>query len=314
MTTVVLGKPSLAATRPPTDIVVAGPVLSIALVTGGPTMEQDGTASSLEALTEYFSMTRHRVSVLDATDLIAGRDGRLDGFDVIFNGVHGRGGEDGGLHYLAELAGVPVTGAVWWAHMLGADKAAFKAWAASSVRVPREYVEGGQFPHGVIRKPRFGGGSIDLTYLARPDAADRDALIVIEEYIPGRIVTSCAYPALAPELPVLVIDPVRPGLYDEAAKRGRAQASYLPVRADETAWARVVVDLTGVLYRRLGERGPIRFDWIVEETTGEPVLLEVNTNPGWRPVGNMARIVAAGGYSYAKLIETVLVEAIEHRN
>lgn len=286
--------------------------LSILLATGGPTLEAEGTSASTDALATYFRTTDHRVQVVDLAHperFLA----TATGCELVFNAVHGRGGEDGGLHYLAELAGgVPVTGPRWWVHALGADKAGFKAWATRHVRVPRSHDDpAASLDHGLIRKPRFGGGSIGVELLGPDDLHGRSVGedVVVEEFIPGRIVTCCVYPFLADSLPLLVITPPC-AVYDEATKRGRADVSYSVVSPGSARWATETWEGSLDLYGLLGGRGPIRFDWIVEADTDDPVLLEVNTNPGWRPTGNMARIMAAAGLSYGDLVESVLVETV----
>ncbi len=284
--------------------------LSIVLVTGGPTLEAEGTAASTAALEAHLQTTDHRVEVINLADperLLPA----LRSCDLVFNAVHGRGGEDGGVHYLAELVGgVPVTGPAWWVHSLGADKLGFKAWAAQFVRVPRNHDGHGVFPHGFVRKPRFGGGSIGVELLSSNHGDRQGEHVVVEEFIPGRIVSCCLYRRLAERMPLLVIDPAEGGVYDEGAKRGRADVGYqtVPIAG---GWAEQVWNGSQRLYVLLGDRGPIRLDWIVEAETDDPVLLEINTNPGWRPTGNMGRIVSAAGFTYRDLVESVIVEALD---
>jgi len=286
--------------------------ISIAVVTGGPTVEAEGTGASTEALATFFDASSYGYEIVDL-DRFDDALSRLRSCDVVFNAVHGRGGEDGGVHYLAALAGdVPVTGPPWWVHSLGADKLGFKAWARQYVRVPRNHDEPGVFPHGVVRKPRFGGGSIGLEVLPLASVSVAAIDVVVEEFIPGRIVTCCVYPQLTDRMPLLLIEPGRQPIYNEAAKRGRADVAYRTVLID-SGWTDRVSTSSARLYGLLGGCGPIRFDWIVEASTEEPVLLEANTNPGWRPTGNMGRIVSAAGVSFQDLVETVIAEALDRR-
>ena len=284
--------------------------ISIAVVTGGPTMEVEGTTASTEAVVAYLETSNFRPVVVDLARLDEAVS-QLSDCDVVFNAVHGRGGEDGGVHYLAALAGnVPVTGPAWWVHSLGADKIGFKAWASQYVRVPRNHDEPGEVSHRLIRKPRFGGGSIGLELLTVDQVGVVGADTVVEEFIAGRIVTCCIYPRLARRMPLLTIEPNGPVVYDEAAKRGRSDVAYRPIPIT-AGWTERVWTGSARLYGLLGGCGPIRFDWIVEDTTGEPVLLEVNTNPGWRPKGNMGLIVSAAGLTYRALVESVIAEAFD---
>lgn len=289
-----------------------GSKISIALITGGPTSETEGTRASTEALAGFFEAGSYDFAIVDL-DRFDDTMSRLTSCDVIFNAVHGRGGEDGGVHFLAALAGdAPVTGPPWWVHSLGADKVGFKAWARQYVRVPRNHDEPGRFPHGVVRKPRFGGGSIGLEVLPLDSVGAVANEFVIEEFIPGRIVTCCVYPKLTDRMPLLLIEPGRQAVYNEAAKRGRGDVTYRTVPID-SGWTDRVSTSSARLYGLLGGCGPIRFDWIVEESTEEPVLLEVNTNPGWRPTGNMGRIVSAAGMTFQDLVDSVIDEALDRR-
>jgi D-alanine-D-alanine ligase len=273
-------------------------------------MERDGTSASTGALLDYLAASAHPYTVvdLDHPDQLTER---LGASDVVLNAVHGHGGEDGGLQFLCDLANVPVTGPAGWVHALAADKRAFKAFATNYVPMPPDADEAITSPTGFIRKPRFGGGSIGLVYDPSPQYGwkpERD--LVDEVFIPGAFVTCCIYPALKRTLPLLWVIPTdTSGLYTLGDKRGGSHPVYRLVAPGETTWATSIDEQSRRLHAHLGGRGPIRFDWIVDRDD-KTWLLEANTNPGWRPTGNMGQVVTGAGYHYSDLVETVIAEAV----
>ncbi|HLU49888.1 MAG TPA: hypothetical protein VK116_17440 [Planctomycetota bacterium] len=90
---------------------------------------------------------------------------RRDGVDVIFNGLHGTGGEDGALQGLLRWAGLPFTGPDVASAAITMDKALTKeALRGAGIRTPRWFV----LPH-----PERGSGAWDdLARFARSVARE----------------------------------------------------------------------------------------------------------------------------------------------
>jgi D-alanine-D-alanine ligase len=248
--------------------------------------------------------------------------------DVAFLALHGRGGEDGCVQGLLELAGVPYTGSGVLASALAMDKLKAKElFRLHNVPTPPYYVATraeldsieevhGSFGFPAIVKPRREGSSVGLAKCGNlgelADGIDR-ALAFDEHALVERFVK-------ATEVHVGVLDGrvlgaievvPRDGLYDYRAKYTPGMTEYVcPPRLPSTR-LRGVVNLAERAARALGCTGACRVDLLVTEGENEYVL-EVNTLPGMTPTSLLPKIAAAAGIGYGALCEAILDGARLH--
>jgi D-alanine-D-alanine ligase len=253
---------------------------------------------------------------------------RASRVDVVFLALHGRGGEDGCVQGLLELAGVPYTGSGVLASALAMDKLKAKEmFRLHNVPTPPYYVATradldileevhGSFGFPAIVKPRREGSSVGLAKCGSiaelADGIER-ALAFDEHALVERFVK-------ATEVHVGVLDGrvlgaievvPREGLYDYRAKYTAGMTEYVcPPRLPSTR-LRGVMNLGERAARSLGCTGACRVDLLVTEGENEYVL-EVNTLPGMTPTSLLPKIAAAAGIDYGALCEAILDGARLH--
>jgi D-alanine-D-alanine ligase len=260
---------------------------------------------------------------------------------VVFIALHGPFGEDGTVQALLETAGLAYTGSGVTASAIGMDKAVFKRlsrgiglpvvdwievraarWTSDRAAVLAQleaFAEGTGDPRLMVKPSRLGS-SVGITLAHGPDefgpALDEafrfDTVALAEAYLAG-----------ARDLEVSVIgnDHARlelfgPGeivagheFYDYAAK-------YTPGLSETSTAAEVSVQQRAMIlkiardaYRAIGAEGFARIDFLLR---GDDIYLsEINTIPGFTPISLFPTMPAAGGYSFADVVEKVVALAIE---
>jgi D-alanine-D-alanine ligase len=248
--------------------------------------------------------------------------------DVVFIALHGRGGEDGCVQGLLELAGIPYTGSGVLASALAMDKLKAKEmFRLHNVPTPPYYMASrddcadleqvhGSFGFPSIVKPRREGSSVGLAKAA--DLAElADALeqalrfdddVLVERYVRAMEVHVGILDGRV--LGAIEVTP-KAGLYDYRAKYTAGLTEYVcPPRLPATR-LRGVMNLAERAARALSCSGACRVDLLVTEGENEYVL-EVNTLPGMTPTSLLPKIAAAAGLDYPALCEAILDGARLH--
>ncbi len=255
-----------------------------------------------------------------------------DGFTRCFIALHGRFGEDGTVQGALELMGIPYTGSGVMASSIAMDKVMTKrVWQAEGLPVPRHVlVHPAQIDSlsaedliqtlglPLIVKPAREGSSIGVSKVVRAEdlhaalraAAACDHDILCEQCIVGDEVT-CPVLGAGDEARVLpVIRIVAPeGNYDYQNKYFTDDTQYLVpcgLPAQEEAAIQALVRRA---YQALGCRGWGRIDVMVDGTTRQPYLLEINTSPGMTGHSLVPMSAAADGMSYEALCCHLLASA-----
>lgn len=246
------------------------------------------------------------------------------GADVAFIALHGRFGEDGAVQRLCEELHLGYTGSNPEASRLGMDKIeSRKRFEQAGLVVPRwqviareeadqpELLEG--WPYPLVVKPSDQGSSIGVSVVREKSglpqtlalAARYSRDILIEEFIQGREVTAGI---LGNEpLPVVEIRP-HESFFDFTAKYTTGATDYL-VPAPLAPEATQIVQQAGLIaHHALGCRHLSRAD-IILTPTGVPVVLEINTIPGFTPTSLLPKAAACVGVSYEQLCEKLVLMA-----
>jgi D-alanine-D-alanine ligase len=257
---------------------------------------------------------------------------QTEGFKRCFIALHGRFGEDGTVQGALELMGIPYTGSGVMASSIAMDKVMTKrVWQAEGLPVPRHVlVHPAQIDSlsaddliqtlglPLIVKPAREGSSIGVSKVVRAEdlhaalraAAACDHDILCEQCIVGDEVTCPVLGAgdEARALPVIRI--VAPeGNYDYQNKYFTDDTQYLVpcgLPAQEEA---AIQALVRSAYQALGCRGWGRIDVMIDGTTRQPYLLEINTSPGMTSHSLVPMSAAADGMSYAALCGHLLSSA-----
>ncbi len=246
---------------------------------------------------------------------------RRESVDVAWIALHGRFGEDGCVQGLLELLGIPYTGSGVRASAVGMDKISTKR----ALRHVREVVLAADatwragdpipaLPLPVIVKPPTSGStigirrafSLDELREALDEALRYDPEILVEEIIVGEEITVPVLDGVP--LPVVRIVP-ESGFFDFEAKYTKGLTRYECPAVIPAASAQQAQSAALAAYRALDCRGLARADFIVRESDGVPVFLEINTIPGMTATSLSPMAAAVVGMSYPELCERILLGA-----
>jgi len=254
-----------------------------------------------------------------------------DGFTRCFIALHGRFGEDGTVQGALELLGIPYTGPGVMASAIAIDKIMTKRlWLADGLPTPAwrtvtsaaatlaAYAELAQPGQPMIVKPAREGSTLGLTKVTTTDqcaaayalAAGMDDEVLCEQFVAGDEVTIpvLGSGAQARALPVIRI--VAPdGNYDYQNKYFTDTTQYLvPCGLPEGEEAAIQA-LVLKAFKSLQCRGWARADVMIDATTRQPYLLEINTSPGMTSHSLVPMSAKAAGISYAELCLQILQAA-----
>ena len=246
------------------------------------------------------------------------------GFDRVFNILHGRGGEDGTMQGLLEQIGIPYTGCGVMASALTMDKMRTKMlWKAFGLPVAEMEIvtvenRTNLNPELVVKKlglplmvkPSLEGSSVGLTKVKTMEELESavdfalkfDRTVLIEEWLAGDEFT---VPVLDGEvLPSIKIVP-EGEFYDYDAKYISDNTQYFCPAGLSDAREQELRRLVKQAYDVVGCRGWSRID-VMADAEGKFRLVEVNTNPGMTSHSLFPKSAATVGYSFEQLVEKIL--------
>lgn len=256
--------------------------------------------------------------------------------DVIFPVLHGPFGEDGTVQGLFELAGIPYVGAGVTASAVGMDKAICKdifrahglpivlhrtflrrQWQTDSETVLAECEA--TIPYPMFVKPANLGSSVGIHKAKNQeqlragldDAARYDRKLIVEQGIEAR------------EIEVSVLgnnDPIAsvPGeiipsreFYSYAAKYIDASSELLIPAPISPEHSELIQKLAVMAFQAVDCTGLARCDFLLEKSSGEVFINELNTMPGFTPISMYPKLWAASGIPYSELIDRLIALALE---
>lgn len=259
------------------------------------------------------------------------------GLDVVFPVLHGPYGEDGTVQGLLELANLPYVGSGVLGSAVGMDKAFMKiAFAArglpqTAYRVLgyRDWMRGGEalgeetaaaLAYPMFVKPANLGSSVGISK-AHSRAELLAGLALAFEY-DRRVLVEAAVPA-AREIEVAVVgndEPeasvpgeILPGreFYDYEAKYlDTASALEIPAPLEAPVAAEVRA-LAIDAFQAVDAAGLARVDFLLSRDTGELLVNEVNTMPGFTTISMFAKLWEATGLPYPALLDRLVELALE---
>ena len=262
---------------------------------------------------------------------------KKEGFERCFIALHGRFGEDGTVQGALELLGLPYTGSGVMASSMAIDKVMTKRLLLAEGLPTPMYVllrKGAYTTADVstvadtlglplIVKPAREGSSIGLTKVMQRSsmaqavelAATLDADILCEQFIEGDEVTC---PVLgsgesAVALPVIRIVAAG-GNYDYQNKYFTDTTQYLVPCGLPEGEEVAIKELVLKAYRTLNCRGWARADVMIDKTTRQAFLLEINTSPGMTGHSLVPMSARAAGMSYEDLcLELLKTAALDYQ-
>jgi D-alanine-D-alanine ligase len=258
------------------------------------------------------------------------------GLDVIFPVLHGPYGEDGTVQGLLDLANVAYVGCGVLASAVGMDKAVMKVlfqanglrvapwvvvrqhrWLADRDAIIRHIFETLTYP--LFVKPANLGSSLGISKVASADelgaaidlAAAFDPKVVVENGVIGARELECA--VLGNDTPeASVPGEIIPSgeFYDYDAKYiSSGSRTEIPAAISATIAAEVRRQAI-VAFDAIDGSGLARVDFLLS-STGELVVNEINTMPGFTTISMYAKLWGATGVDYPTLIDRLITLARE---
>jgi D-alanine-D-alanine ligase len=298
--------------------------LKIAVVMGGPSDERAVSIATGTGVLRALTALGHEAQSIDfdARFVDAVRELKPD---LVFNALHGSGGEDGQIQGVLEWLRVPYTGSDIMSCAISLDKhLTKKLLAAEGLPTPAWDtfdLSGGTLPllpgslnPPIVVKPRANGSSAGVSIVRTHEewtrtmiaASSQTLAILAEEYVAGREFSCGVLGANA--LPVVEIISTDE-LFSYAAK-------YTPGGARHVVPAPIDHDLTSRLqmlalsvHRLIGLRDYSRTDFIVTKE-GRPYILEINALPGLTPQSLLPDEAQSAGISYEALIDRLVSFAL----
>jgi D-alanine-D-alanine ligase len=252
--------------------------------------------------------------------------------DVVFPVLHGPFGEDGTVQGFLKLADIPFVGTGVVSSAAGMDKDIMKRLfrdagfpigkfltVKSSDKIPEYNDVTKTLGMPVFVKPANMGSSVGISKVHNEkeyDAAVKNAFlydrkIIIEEFIQGREI-ECS--VLGNENPITSVPgEVIPShdfySYDAKYLDTKGADIQIPANLDEETQRRVQ-ELSVKVFQALDCEGLSRVDFFLKDS-GELVVNEINTMPGFTKISMFPKMWEASGISYTELITRLIELAIQ---
>jgi D-alanine-D-alanine ligase len=245
--------------------------------------------------------------------------------DIVFNALHGTGGEDGTMQGVLEFLRIPYTHSGVLASAVAMHKPSAKAvFAAAGLPLAegkvvsrRELAGGDILPRPFVVKPAAEGSSIGVRIVRENDNSWAEEARswgyeenLVERFIPGRELTVAVMGDRA--LGALEIRPNNATMYDYTAKYAPGGSTHImPAPIHPHAYAQAL-DISLRAHRALGCRGVSRADLRYDDTAGEPgrmILIEINTQPGMTPTSLVPDIAKHAGIDFVALVRWMVENA-----
>lgn len=301
----------------------------IAVVCGGVSTEREVSLRSGEAVFKALQSKGYENAFLfdltkdNMAELISARP------DIAYLALHGKGGEDGCIQGMLELAKIPYTGPGVTSSAVCMDKIMTKRVLANAGIPTAKFMARNRMDYPDLKvlaeelKKNLGlpmvvkspcqGSSIGVVIVRKEEdmiAALEEVFkygdhVLAEKFLDGVELT---LPLLGNKeitaFPVIEITSERE-FYDYKAKYTSGLCHHIiPARIDEET-SRRVVELGKQAYRILQCCGLSRVDLIVDKDEG-PMVMEVNTLPGMTDMSLFPDSARYAGVSYADLVEKIL--------
>ena len=322
----------------------------IALVTGGYSGESVISYKSAESIRQhidtdkwdyylidinpqgwYFSNGDNEKIPVDKNDFSITVNGKKINFDAVLIGLHGTPGEDGKLQGYFDCLKIPYTTCDAATSALTFNKRFTVAVASfAGIHVARSlhlFKDNPLTSKQILQqlslplfvKPNNGGSSLGISKVkeaaeldgALVKAFNEDDQVLVEEFISGREFTIGVFKSKGKIIPLPITEIVTKNeFFDFQAKYEGASEEITPAKVEETVAEKVRAEAKKA-YEVFNCNGVVRIDFIYDERSGHPFLLEINTVPGQSAASIVPQQVVAMGWTlkefYSALIEECFV-------
>ncbi len=268
---------------------------------------------------------------VDKNDFSITVEGKKIIFDAALISLHGTPGEDGKLQGYFDCLNIPYTSCNTATSALTFNKrytVAVAAFAGIQVAQSMHLFKKSAPASGEILKklslplfvkPNNGGSSLGISKVKDATELDgallkafkEDDQVLVEEFINGREFTIGVFKSKGKiiALPITEIIP-KNEFFDFQAKYEGASDEITPAKMDESV-AELIREDAIRAYEIFNCSGIVRIDFIYDEHSGKPYMLEINTVPGQSAASIVPQQVIAMGWSlkefYTALIEECFI-------
>jgi D-alanine-D-alanine ligase len=270
---------------------------------------------------------------VDKNDFSITVGGNKINFDAVLVSLHGTPGEDGKLQGYFDTLNIPystcdtATSALTFNKRYTVAVASFAGMhVARSVHLfkqipvsPADILQELKLP--VFVKPNNGGSSIGMSKVkeaadlqaALDKAFKEDDQVLVEEFIKGRELTIGVFKSQGKIITLPITEIIAKNeFFDFQAKYEGASEEITPAAIDESIAEKVRAE-AGKAYGIFNCKGIVRIDFIYDEASGNPYMLEINTVPGQSEASLVPQQVVAMGWTlkqfYSALIEECFYNA-----
>jgi D-alanine-D-alanine ligase len=309
----------------------------VAVLKGGRSLERQVSLRSGARVQDALERLGHEAIPIDVgSDLVAQLTTHRP--DVAFVALHGSDGEDGTVQEILEVVGIPHTGSGISACIRASDKVLAKhAMRDHGIPTPDFYAfnetalgalgaaqalpaieDRLDFP--IVVKPARQGSALGIKFArsaadvptALVAAFSYDRKVLLERYVEGRelavsILEENDTPVV---LPIVEAVPEQEDFYDFEARYEIGRTRFVcPAQIDDTVAMRAG-EIALETYGLLGCAGFARVDLMLESSTGELFVLELNPIPGLTETSLLPLAAEAAGISFDELVERVLAAVV----
>ncbi|HEY9878218.1 MAG TPA: D-alanine--D-alanine ligase family protein [Leptolyngbyaceae cyanobacterium] len=264
---------------------------------------------------------------------------QLSEIDVWFPVLHGPNGEDGTVQGLMTLMQIPFVGSGVLGSALGMDKIAMKMAFAQAGLPQVKYIAVSRaevwsnpcvFPKLCDRieaelgypcfvKPANLGSSVGIAKVktrseleaALDNAASYDRRLIVEAGVTAREVECAVLGNDHPKASVVGEITYQSDFYDYETKYTSGQADlFIPANLPDEV-ARKIQEMSIQAFQAVDAAGLSRVDFFYVESTGEVLINEINTLPGFTATSMYPMLWEASGVSFETLVDTLVQLGLE---
>jgi D-alanine-D-alanine ligase len=299
--------------------------LRVAVLRGGWSSEREVSLKSGEAVIDTLKKQNYDVIAVDPVNDLVRFAAQISSTraDVIFNALHGTGGEDGIIQGALDMCGIPYTHSGLRASAIAMDKKLTKIIAGSiGIKVAEDKIikrselkNGHPIQPPYVVKPVSEGSSVGVA-IVQNDATEAlkgnpDQLVLVEKYIAGEELTvGVIDKGDGPE--ILGITKLQPksGFYDYTNKYTDGMTTHIVNPELPKNIADQITQAAVMIHKTLGCADVTRSDFRYNPEDGA-VFLEINTHPGMTALSLVPEQAAAKGLAFEALVVTIINAALK---
>jgi D-alanine-D-alanine ligase len=304
----------------------------VAVLYGGWSNERSVSLSSGEMVLKALISRDYEAVTIDVTRDLKNWLSDIEAFKpaVIFNSLHGQGGEDGTVQAILDVLEIPYTHSGRLASAMAMDKELTKKLVerhgvrvAKGQMMPIKDLDHDPIPRPYVVKPNQEGSSVGVFIMKHGDNRDirqewrYGAMALIEEYIEGRELTVAVMQAANDHAKALTVTEIvaHQDFYNFEAKYAAGGSSHIvpaDVPADVFEEAKKMAVIAHEVMGCSGvSRSDFRYDARKAGTAGL-YFLEINNQPGMTPTSLVPEQAEHCGMNYADLVEWMVANATLH--